>query len=175
MLNFWCIWCILKILRLHFDFFTPLVLYNRKMGFAGFILRSFWKWASVVLLVCPCGETNPRQQHGENSRRCSILMWHATRSAPMSQTGEGGSIFFREAKLFTTQVEVLDRKSRPSKTESVYVQALPDRKCLCPDFRAFKIAYVQTIVRSKSHMSRLSCVQKTLSPDYRAFIFFQTV
>ena len=29
---------------------------------------------------------------------------------------------------------------------------------LCPDYRAFKIAYVQTIVRSKLHMSRLSCV-----------------
>ena len=42
----------------------------------------------------------------------------------------------------------------------------------CPDFRAFKIAYVQTIVRSKLHMSRLSCVQNCICPDYRAFIFF---
>ena len=41
-----------------------------------------------------------------------------------------------------------------------------------PDFRAFKIAYVQTIVRSKLHMSRLSCVQNCICPDYRAFIFF---
>ena len=87
------------------------------------------------------------------------------------------------------------------------------QKTLCPDFRAFKIAYVQTFVRSKgkfvrskidilfvhvetivrskdlmsrlscvpkenscaptlifcSFMSRLSCVQKTLCPDFRAF------
>ena len=43
---------------------------------------------------------------------------------------------------------------------------------LCPDYRAFKIAYVQTIVRSKLHMSRLSCVQNCICPDYRAFIFF---
>ena len=41
----------------------------------------------------------------------------------------------------------------------------------CPDFRAFKIAYVQTIVRSKLHMSRLSCVQNCICPDYRAFKF----
>ena len=32
------------------------------------------------------------------------------------------------------------------------------QNCICPDYRAFKIAYVQTIVRSKLHMSRLSCV-----------------
>ena len=46
------------------------------------------------------------------------------------------------------------------------------QNCLCPDYRAFKIAYVQTIVRSKLHMSRLSCVQNCICPDYRAFIFF---
>ena len=62
------------------------------------------------------------------------------------------------------------------------------QKALCPDFRAFKIAYVQTfvrskgefvcskidylcvhvqtIVRSKGLMSRLSCVQKCLCPDF---------
>ena len=57
-------------------------------------------------------------------------------------------------------------------TESRYVQTVPDGKCLCPDYRAFKIAYVQTIVRSKLHMSRLSCVQNCICPDYRAFIFF---
>ena len=39
----------------------------------------------------------------------------------------------------------------------------------CPDFSAFKIAYVQTIVRSKLHMSRPSCVQNCICPDYRAF------
>ena len=67
--------------------------------------------------------------------------------------------------------------SRPSQTESVYVQTLPDGKCLCPDFRAFKIAYVQTIVRSKLHMSRLSCVQNCICPDYRAFkiAYVQTI
>ena len=92
--------------------------------------------------------------------------------------------------------------SRPSQTESVYVQTLPDGKCLCPDFlcvpkenscapkliicaimsrllcvqralcpdyRAFKIAYVQTVVRSKLQVSRLSCVQNCICPDYRAF------
>ena len=46
------------------------------------------------------------------------------------------------------------------------------QNCLCPDYRAFKIAFVQTIVRSKLHMSRLSCVQNCICPDYRAFIFF---
>ena len=46
------------------------------------------------------------------------------------------------------------------------------QNCLCPDYRAFKIAYVQTIVRSKLHMSRLSCVPNCICPDYRAFIFF---
>ena len=64
------------------------------------------------------------------------------------------------------------------------------RKTLCPDFRAFKIAcvqtfvrstgklvrskvgnlcvYIQTIVRSKVLMSRLSCVQSCLCPDFNA-------
>ena len=113
-----------------------------------------------------------------------------------------------------SQVEVPDRKSicpdrprrkvsmsRPSQTESAYVQTFVRSKffvrssCVqkssCPDFRAFKIAYVQTfvrskrkfvrskfnnlcvhvqtIVRSKGLMSRLSCVQKCLCPDFRAF------
>ena len=47
----------------------------------------------------------------------------------------------------------------------------------CPDFRAFKIAYVQTIARSKLHMSRLSCVQNCICPDYRAFkiAYVQTI
>ena len=113
-----------------------------------------------------------------------------------------------------SQVEVPDRKSicpdrprrkvsmsRPSQTESAYVQTIVRSKffvrssCVqkssCPDFRAFKIAYVQTfvrskgkfvrskidnlcvhvqtIVRSKRLMSRLSCVQDCLCPDFRAF------
>ena len=40
---------------------------------------------------------------------------------------------------------------------------------LCPDYRAFKVAYVQTIVRSKLPMIRLSCVPSCICPDYRAF------
>ena len=82
-------------------------------------------------------------------------------------------------------------------TESRYVQTVPDGKCLCPDpprwkvpmsrlscvqylscvhktlcpdYGAFKVAYVQIIVRSKLPMSRLSCVQSCLCPDFRAFI-----
>ena len=99
-----------------------------------------------------------------------------------------------------TQVGVPDRKSicpdrprrkvsmsRPSQTESAYVQTFVRSKffvrssCVqkssCPDFRAFKIAYVQTIVRSKLHMSRLSCVQNCICPDYRAFkiAYVQTI
>ena len=113
-----------------------------------------------------------------------------------------------------SQVEVPDRKSicpdrprrkvsmsRPSQTESADVQTFVRSKffvrssCVqkssCPDFRAFKVAYVQTIVRSKRKfvrskinnlcvhvqtivrskvlMSRLSCVQNCLCPDFRAF------
>ena len=51
------------------------------------------------------------------------------------------------------------------------------QNCLCPDYRAFKDAYVQTIVCSKLHMSRLSCVQNCLCPDYRAFkvAYVQTI
>ena len=45
------------------------------------------------------------------------------------------------------------------------------QSCPCPDYRAFKFAYVQTIVRSNLPMSRLSCVQICLCPDYRAFKF----
>ena len=68
--------------------------------------------------------------------------------------------------------------SRPSQTQSAYVQTVPDGKWICPDYRAFKIfraffvrsktnmsrpsqtetVYVQTIVRSKSN----SCVQRQI-------------
>ena len=102
-----------------------------------------------------------------------------------------------------SQVEVPDRKSicpdrprrnmsmsRPSQTESAYVQTFVRSKffvrsscvqnSLCPDFRAFKILYDQTLVRSKlkfvrsfvrskTPMSRLSCVQTCLCPDFCAF------
>ena len=51
------------------------------------------------------------------------------------------------------------------------------QSCLCPDYCAFKVAYVQTIVRSNLLMSRLSCVQSCLCPDYRAFkvAYVQTI
>ena len=114
---------------------------------------------------------------------------------------------------FVAQVEVPDRKSicpdrprrkvsmsRPSQTESAYVQTFVRSKffvsssCVqkssCPDFRAFKIAYGQTFVRSKRKFVRSkidnlcvhvqtfvrskffvssSCVQKSSCPDFRAF------
>ena len=80
--------------------------------------------------------------------------------------------------------------SRPSQTESAYVQTFVRSKffvrsscvqnSLCPDFRAFKILYDQTLVRSKlkfvrsfvrskTPMSRLSCVQNLIWPDFSAF------
>ena len=80
--------------------------------------------------------------------------------------------------------------SRPSQTEGAYVQTFARSKfflrsscvqnSLCPDFRAFKILYDQTLmrsklnfvrsfVRSKTPMSRLLCVQTCLCPDFRAF------
>ena len=48
---------------------------------------------------------------------------------------------------------------------------------LFPDYRAFKVAYVQTIVRSKLPMIRLSCVPSCICPDYRAFkiAYVQTI
>ena len=51
------------------------------------------------------------------------------------------------------------------------------QKGLCPDYRAFKVAYVQTIVRSKLPMIRLSCVPSCICPDYRAFkiAYVQTI
>ena len=69
--------------------------------------------------------------------------------------------------------------SRPSQTESTYVQTVPDGSCLCPDFRAFmsRLSCVrQTFVRScsdfRAFMSRLSCVRQTFvlsCSDFRAF------
>ena len=48
---------------------------------------------------------------------------------------------------------------------------------LCPDYRAFKVAYAQTIVRSKLPMIRLSCIPSCICPDYRAFkiAYVQTI
>ena len=68
--------------------------------------------------------------------------------------------------------------SRPSLTESAYVQTVPDGRCLCPDFRAFTrilCVHCQTFVRSpdfRAFMSRLFCVQQTFvrSTDFRAFM-----
>ena len=49
--------------------------------------------------------------------------------------------------------------------------------CLCPDYRAFNVVYVRTIVRSKLPMSGLSCVQCWLCPYYRSFnvVYFRTI
>ena len=41
--------------------------------------------------------------------------------------------------------------------------------CLCPDYPAFNVVYVRTIVRSKLPMAGLSCVESCLCPNYRAF------
>ena len=45
--------------------------------------------------------------------------------------------------------------SRPSQTQSAYVQTVPDGKWICPDFRAFQI-FRAFFVRSKTNMSRPS-------------------
>ena len=68
--------------------------------------------------------------------------------------------------------------SRPSQTESTYVQTVPDGSCLCPDFRAFtrlSVVNVQTFVRSpdfRAFMSRLLCVHPIFvrSTDFCAFM-----
>ena len=58
--------------------------------------------------------------------------------------------------------------SRPSQTESAYVQTVPEEKCLCPDFRTFtrlSCVHDQTFVRSPDY----SCVHDQTfvrSPDY---------
>ena len=102
---------------------------------------------------------------------------------------------------FLSQVEVPDWKSicpdRPRRkvsmsipSQTAYFQTFVRSKffvrsscvqnSLCPDFRAFKILYDHTLVRSKlkvvgsfvrskTPMSRLSCVQTCLCPDFRAF------
>ena len=44
--------------------------------------------------------------------------------------------------------------SRPSQTESAYVQTVPDGVCLCPDYRTFK------------SLMRYSCVWSRICPDY---------
>ena len=63
------------------------------------------------------------------------------------------NIFFRLLEFcHSAQAEVPDPKwicpdrsrrkvpmSRPSQTQSAYVQTVPDGKWICPDFRAFKI------------------------------------
>ena len=68
--------------------------------------------------------------------------------------------------------------SRPSQTESTYVQTVSGGSCLCPDFRAFarlSCVHVQNFVRSpdfRAFMSRLSCVHQTFvrsCSDFRTF------
>ena len=86
-----------------------------------------------------------------------------------------------------TQAEVPDPKwicpdrsrrkvpmSRPSQTQSAYVQTVPDGKWICPDFRAFKI-FRAFFVRSKTNMSRPSQTETVYvqtfvrsCPDHRA-------
>ena len=68
--------------------------------------------------------------------------------------------------------------SRPSQTESAYVQTILNGKCLCADILAFtRLSYVdvQPFMRSpnfRAFISRLSCVHQTFMrscPDFRAF------
>ena len=79
--------------------------------------------------------------------------------------------------------------SRPSQTESVYVQTLPDGKCLCPDpprrkvpmsrlscvrnfscvHCAFKSPHVQTFVRSKEKFVRSKIDNLCVHVQTRAF------
>ena len=51
------------------------------------------------------------------------------------------------------------------------------QSCLCPDNRAFKVAYVQTSMHSNFSMSKQSCLQGCLCPDCHAFkvAFVQTI
>ena len=64
--------------------------------------------------------------------------------------------------------------SRPSQTQSAYVQTVPDGKWICPDYRAFKI-FRAFFVRSKTNMSRPSQTETVYvqtfvrsCPDHRA-------
>ena len=85
------------------------------------------------------------------------------------------------------QVEVRDPKwicpdrprrkvpmSRPSQTQSAYVQTVPDGKWISPDYRAFK-TFRAFFVRSKANMSRPSQTETVYvqtfvrsCPDHRA-------
>ena len=58
--------------------------------------------------------------------------------------------------------------SKQSQTKNFYVQTAPDGTYLCPYFRAFK-NICSFFVRSKYLISRLSCVQSYIWPDFRAF------
>ena len=86
----------------------------------------------------------------------------------MTENNDLGRFSKNEPNL--TQVEVPDRKSicpdrprhkmsmsRPSQTESAFVQTFVRSRFLCFR-RAFKNPHVQTFVRSKLPMSRISCV-----------------
>ena len=64
--------------------------------------------------------------------------------------------------------------SKPSQTQSAYVQTVPDGKWICPDYRAFKI-FRAFFVRSKTKMSRPSQTETVYvqtfvrsCPDHRA-------
>ena len=91
--------------------------------------------------------------------------------------------------IIPTQAEVPDPKwicpdrsrrkvpmSRPSQTQSAYVQTVPDGKWICPDFRAFK-NFCAFLVRSKTNMSRPSQTETVYvqtfvrsCPDHRALL-----
>ena len=64
--------------------------------------------------------------------------------------------------------------SRPTQTENVYVQTVPDRNCQCQDYRAFN-TFSAFFVRSKLNISRPSQTKSVYvqtfvrsCPDHRA-------
>ena len=78
-------------------------------------------------------------------------------------------------RLFWTHVSLI--MNARNFFRAFMIRLLCVRNGLCPDFPAFKFAYVQTIVRSHLPMSRLSCCQRYLWSDHRAFkvAYVQTI
>ena len=58
--------------------------------------------------------------------------------------------------------------SRPSQTESAYVQTFPDEKCLCPDLPRRKVLMPRPSQTEKAYVQTVPD-GKCLCPDYRAF------
>ena len=114
-------------------------------------------------------------------RNCFVPLCKDCQSYNNSTHSAGNSL------IFYTQAEVPDRNqicpdrsrrkvpmSRPSQTQSAYVQTVPDGKWICPDFRAFQI-FRAFFVRSKTNMSRPSQTETVYvqtfvrsCPDHRA-------